>query len=519
MSSADVINTPSEASILGAAKLSGTVAPGVRIGALAAVTGAVDADAIIGGQAKTVALAPLTGWGAFRLERSLGANGSLWGINFTGVHRDINDANLSSQLASTAVTGGSNMDLRFNDGEWNVSASAGGSALAGAPAAITTIEESATHYFQRPDQSHVHLDTDATSLLGWQASADAERRAGTVQGYVAASAESPGFDLNDLGLLQSADHIKAAAGLSYNQLTASPWFHDWNAGVNSSTSWNFGGTAKPIVIAPSAAVTTTSFASATINAQLRLPGMSDSLTRGGPLMATDWGGHLGIGFFSPSGYPTQWRAAISGDLGDTEPSGANISGAIVMRPTPRLRFDLGPTLSLIHDPRQYVTTIADPDAGNDTYGSRYIFATIDRHEASMDIRARVAFTPELTFDLYAQPFVSTGEYSAIGQLSAPRTHNLHIYSDIQRVAGTAYVTDGGNSFSFTDPDFTVVSLRSTAVLRWEFAPGSVLYVVWQQNRAQDRAGASTWSPGLFGQTVTSPGEHTLAVKLTYWWSS
>ena len=516
---ADVINTPSQADIIGAAKLSGTIVPGVRIGALAALTGAVTADAIIGGDAKTVTLAPLTGWGALRVEHSLGANGSLWGINLTGVHRDINDANLSAQLASTAVTGGSNMDLRFNDGEWNISASAGGSALAGAPAAITAIEASPTHYFQRPDQAHVHLDSDATSLLGWQAAAEAERRAGTLQGYVATSVESPGFDLNDIGLLQSADHINAAAGLSYNQLSASPWWHDWEAGLDTSTSWNFGGVAKPIVLAPSAGFTTTSFAGGNINAQLRLPGMSDNLTRGGPLMATDWGGHLGIAIHGATGYPTQWRLGVSGDLGESEPSAANVNGSLTLRPTPRLRFDIGPSLSLVHDPRQYVTTLADPSAGNDTFGSRYIFATIDRREASMELRARVAFTPDLTFELYAQPFVSTGQYSAIGQLAAPRTHDLRIYSDIQRVAGTAYVTDGGEAFSFTDPDFTVVSLRSTAVLRWEFAPGSVLYAVWQQNRAQDRAGASTWSPGLFGQTVTSNGEHTIALKLTYWWSS
>jgi hypothetical protein len=77
------------------------------------------------------------------------------------------------------------------------------------------------------------------------------------------------------------------------------------------------------------------------------------------------------------------------------------------------------------------------------------------------------------------------------------------------------VGDGAARFTIAEPDFTVVSLRSTAVLRWELAPGSTLFVVWQQARGGSDGVARTLrdaAPDVF----TRSGMHTLAVKLSYW---
>ena len=42
--------------------------------------------------------------------------------------------------------------------------------------------------------------------------------------------------------------------------------------------------------------------------------------------------------------------------------------------------------------------------------------------------------------------------------------------------------DGKADYSFGDPEFNFRELRSNLVVRWEYRPGSTLYVVWTQER-------------------------------------
>jgi hypothetical protein len=117
--------------------------------------------------------------------------------------------------------------------------------------------------------------------------------------------------------------------------------------------------------------------------------------------------------------------------------------------------------------------------------------------------------------LFAQPFVSVGRYSRLGELAAAGSDQVHWYDATAHAHANRAITDGANGFSIAEPDFTVMSLRSTAVLRWEPTPGTTLYVVWQQSRA----GSDTFAQPLHAATpgvITAPGTHTLAIKLAYW---
>ena len=71
-------------------------------------------------------------------------------------------------------------------------------------------------------------------------------------------------------------------------------------------------------------------------------------------------------------------------------------------------------------------------------------------------------------------------------------------------------------FSFNDPSFTFRSLRGNAVLRWEYRPGSTLFLVWT------RSGSSSLHRGAldFGQDFRSlwSGEsaNIFLVKFNFW---
>ena len=183
---------------------------------------------------------------------------------------------------------------------------------------------------------------------------------------------------------------------------------------------------------------------------------------------------------------------------------------------------MDPSYQLVNDPRQYVTTQTGGSAR--TFGGRYIFALIDRSTLSTRLRLNYAFSPQLTVEGYAEPFVASGRYSEFGELSTARSRALRRYgSDGTFIAsdslGNRTVTDGSQSFVIANRDFLVRSFRSNVVLRWEWNPGSTLFLVWQQNRrAAETLGDHVRFSNLW-ETTRAAGDNFVSVKVSYWLSA
>jgi hypothetical protein len=185
-------------------------------------------------------------------------------------------------------------------------------------------------------------------------------------------------------------------------------------------------------------------------------------------------------------------------------------------------------------PAQYVTAVSDSTATR-TFGRRYVFAALDQTTLGIDTRLNVTFSPRLSLEIYAQPFVATNEFGALKELRAPRTFDFAVYvADVgtatRDTAGRITVDPDGagpaRAFAVQDRDFTLASLRGNAVLRWEWRPGSTLYVVWQQERAERLAGidAARRDRELGRLDLRDDGQDLLAVrpvnvlmfKVSYW---
>jgi len=156
-----------------------------------------------------------------------------------------------------------------------------------------------------------------------------------------------------------------------------------------------------------------------------------------------------------------------------------------------------------------------------TYGSRYIFGFIDRTTLAVEVRVNFTLKPDLNLDLYAQPFAASGRYYDLGELPEPRSRNLRTYGTDgttleRRPDGDYEVTDGADTFVLTNRDFNVRSFRSTSVLRWEWRPGSTLYIVWQQDRSGLREIGARAGPGDLFRSLTASGDNFFAVKVSYW---
>ena len=207
-----------------------------------------------------------------------------------------------------------------------------------------------------------------------------------------------------------------------------------------------------------------------------------------------------------------------------------MSGSVSARPSPSVQFSFAPTY-LNEDGttatqagainRQYLQTLTG--GRPETYGRRYIFGLVDRTTLSAQFRFNYTFKPDVTLDVYVEPFAASGQYNGLGELQYVRGRDLRMYgtdgTTIQRQPDGSYqVTDGAAAFTLPNRDFNVRSFRSNVVLTWEWRPGSTLYFVWQQNRGEQwPTGEHVGLGDLFG-SVGAPGDNIVAIKTTFWLS-
>ncbi len=518
----DFVDMPKSSTILGAAKLTGRLPSRLSIGGLTAVTAEEHARVYIIDSALTrsVAVQPRTAYGVLRLQQEIGDQASTVGASLTTTQRDLaGRKNLADLLARDSYFGGLDWRLRFQQGRYAISGFVAASYVGGDTAAVRRLQTSSTHYFQRPDMTHVRFDPLRRSLSGYSAELRADKDAGRrILWGVEVKAESPGFDINDLGRMQSADDIEYQADVQVRETLPGKYFQNWRLGFETKGARNFGGVHQANSWAQNTQLTFNNFWNFNLRTSVDLPTTDDAMTRGGPLMGRAGSFREEVRLNSRFGARTFWR--LNGNYGTDQLGGRRVSagGQLTMRPSERISVSAEPSWQQGTEPRQYVTAV---DGGTRTWGRRYVFAFIDRTTISTKLRVNYTFSPNLTLEGYAEPFLASGQYSRFGELLAPRSRDLRVYgTDGTSVrvdsVGVRTIVDGAQSFTLSNRDFHVLSFRSNLVFRWEWAPGSTLFVVWQQNRRTNDAYADAVRFSELLNTTRAAGDNFLSVKLSYW---
>jgi hypothetical protein len=317
---------------------------------------------------------------------------------------------------------------------------------------------------------------------------------------VYADARSEGFQANDLGYMDRAGRITAGAHLQLRRLA--PWRLGRRGEVNLN-AWhhrNLDGVelARGVNINLSNNYQNDWGSSAGLSHEFRVE--DDLATRGGPVMVRPANSWWWIDTW------TEEAAAVSGWVsynGSRGLGGGNarhrFNGGIEWRPRSNVELEVEPGYSRERIAAQWVDNIDDD--GDDEV-EHYVFGRLDNRTFSVQARGSIAFTPRLSLQAVAQPFVTTGDYEDIRELVRPRSF-----------AFTPYLGLAEN------PDFSVRSLRANLVLRWEYAPGSALFVVWQQARdwEQEDVDSPHFEPlSGVGRSLTDDGDNTLLVKASRW---
>lgn len=298
--------------------------------------------------------------------------------------------------------------------------------------------------------------------------------------------------------------------LSYRQNDPQGPFNSWQVDLVSGAAWNFGGERVGGVVAPSVSAQFRNFWSVDVGGDFTFRAAGDRLTRGGPLARADAGGEVYVEVATDSRKVVTASGAAFAFDNELGRRGVGAGGEIAARPSPTVSLSLALEVEVRGDPRQYVTAFDEP-AASATFGRRYVFGQLDAATVSLAARLDWTFTPELSFQLYVRPFATRGRYTAFKAFDRPGAFRLPVYGED---LGTATETadgsttidpaDGGEPFTLAC-DFTVRSLQGNAVLRWEYRPGSALFLVWQQQREGDAAdGALRFGRDVGGCSRTPP---------------
>ena len=501
------VDTPQQTTIAGAAKVSGKVG-GWSVGLLDAVTTSerarlldVSADGL--GEEERPLVEPWANYVAGRLKRDFRGGQTVVGGLVTGVNRDMSDAAFEPLLHSSAYVGGFDFEHAWASRRWTLSGVGSVSRVAGDPARLVRTQRSRSRYFQRPDADYLDLDPEATSLSGYFAEVSLARTAGeNWTGSVTGSLISPGFEVNDLGFQTRADARTLTAQLNYRERRPAPdWLRFYQLYGFTIQSWNYGGQLFDSFWALHGQMQFSNLWGFNARVFLQPETFNDRLTRGGPIARSPTTFNAFIQPFSDRRKPVYGDALV---LGRWDASGRferRIDVGLNVRPSAAVEVRVAP--QYIHQFRtdQYISAF-DDETATATFGRRYVFSDLDLKTLALETRLNWTFSPDLTFQLYARPFIASVRFSGYKSFAQPGTFYFEDYAE-----GESPRTVG---------DFSEFAVQGNAVLRWEYRPGSALFFVWQQERfGFEPVGDFDIGSGIEG-IVNGEVYNVFLVKATFW---
>ena len=529
---ADVPNT---STILGAAKVTGRTRSGFSIGMLDAVTRREVASVIDTNVSPDVRyqreVEPLTNYFVGRVKRDLRHGNLTLGGILTSVDRRIQEPTLEQRIPAHAEGAGIDFESYWKNRTYSLIGAFAGSRVAGDSNAVLRLERSSARYFQRPDRrANAHfdnpLDSSLTTMVGLGGYMRFAKDAGQWLWDAQASTRTPGFEVNDIAFLQQADFVWLNGNVVRQWTNPISIFRNVFAGFGGQRRSNYDGDLNEAQVQAYTGGQFLNYWNYQLFSLIRPSAFDDRATRGGPVVRTH-----GFTYFEAQLSTDSRKRIVLSTFpnfvkGTEGPSDYNLNLTVVLKPKDNIRLSFTPSYDLSHSNQQFVDAFDDPSA-TAMYGRRAIFANLTQRTVSMDTRAAITFTPTLTFELFTQPFISTGDYFNFKEFVRPRTLDRHVFTPGTEIVATTdsrgvvdyyTITPTGSTVSYDlgNPDFNFRSLRGNAVLRWEYRPGSTFYLVWTQQRtSDDNLGTFDLQQERRALFRTNPA-NTVLLKVNYW---
>ena len=452
---------PEATTILGALKLTGKTAGKTAFGLLQAVTAPEYAH--IGAAAREeFRVEPLTNYLVGRLRQDVLDGTSGVGLFASSVNR---------RDGHSAYVGAMDWDLKFRRDTYNLTGT------------LAT--------------SHAGALADRKS--GYIAQVEFDKRGGWVETEAGFTALSPGVDINDLGFLRRGDLLQSQGQVQFFRYTPMGPFREFDVRLQGEAQWNY----DRLLLNHSYNLSNwgdlRNYWRVHLHFGRELAAMDDDdVLRGGPIvkrLAEAWvHGRIetdprkALSFYL---HP-DWRRHDSG-----RSSMRGLRSGVEWRPLPSVQLSMEPRYEHRVTDAQWVEAITGAD------GIHYVYGELDSRTLDLTTRAELSFAPGLSLELYLQPFIAIGNFGEFKELNAPQSYDF-----------SPYVLNENR-------DFHRRSLKSNLVLRWEFSPGSALFVVWSQSRSASLDDPTSddleFRPlSRVGSSFSDDGDNVLLIKASYW---
>ncbi|MEZ4917666.1 MAG: DUF5916 domain-containing protein [Saprospiraceae bacterium] len=516
---------PQNSSILGAAKFSGKTKDGWSIGVLESVTQRENATIDLNGERRSELVEPLTNYFVGRVLKDYDEGNTILGAVFTGVQREKG----LDYIHQSAYSGGLDFQHFWKNRWYFVTGKVIMSRVNGTQEAILNTQQGFVHFFQRPNAPHLSIDSTRTNLTGtggtfkigkWGGKQD--KRGGIFKFETGLTWRSPELELNDIGFLLAADEINHFNWIGYHIQKPFSVFRNMRFNYNHYAKWDFGGQFLYSAFNTNAHAwfknnwrTGTGF---TYNPQ----DISNNALRGGSSLRRP----SGIGYFAYLGTDERKKVAASAEfnLGSGFNNTVSYRGyffSIDFQPLDNLQISIQPGYS--NSWRKQDQYVAQTEYNGQV---RTIVSEVNQNDLSLTSRINYNITPNLTIQYYGQPYIFRAKYQNYGFVKDPLHHDFnqrfHQYtaSETNYKDGTYSIDedlDGNTDYTFNEPDFNFIQFRSNLVVRWEYIPGSELFLVWSQG-ATPNASSDLNTPlgnSLFNNIFNEKPRNIFLVKFTY----
>ncbi len=479
--------TPRTTRILGAAKITGKTQNGLSVGVINAVTSEERAEIDLEGERRFQTAEPLTNYFVSRVQKDVNKGNTIIGAVFTNVLRDFDESEITS-LHKTATSTGVDFTQYFAKKNWMLTATAAVSNVQGPAEAIAATQRSSVHFYQRPDADYVSYDPGRTSLTGHAGNVQFGKVGGNWNIVYFTIWKSPGFETNDMGYTRKADEFGQLIWSAYSINKPFSVFNRVRFNSNQYNFWDFGGNFLSAGGNFSIYSQFKNMWSAQIGYNGSGPSTSNTLLRGGPAIKLP--GVHGLFVYVGTDNRKKLMVSTSGSYrkgGENYSENMSVNMGITWRPLNTLSVSASPNFSTGRNELQYVALrkFGEED--------RYLFGSLKQNVLSLSLRINYNITPDLSIQYWGQPFLAAIDFSDYKMITSPKdkqySDRFHVYGDDEinynQQQNRYYIDenrDGTNDYSFANPDRNSDVFLSNLVARWEFRPGSVIFLVWSQNR-------------------------------------
>jgi hypothetical protein len=506
---------PDNTAIYTAEKFSGKTANGLTVGVIHSITAEEKAKITTAAGEHKEVVSPITNYLVGRIQKDFDKGNTVLGGIVSSVKRLTTNPHFDD-LNRTATTGGLDFLHYWKDKEYFVDVKLTGSQIHGKSAALLEVQQSSAHYFQRPDAAYLDFDSTMTSMSGFGGKIKIGKGSKGLWRYsTELNWKSPGLELNDLGYMPIADLIKQVNNVSYFVNQPVSIFRTYNISLSEVNSWNFGGNYLG--------------SNANLNFYYELK--------------SQWGGNFNLGYGSKSldtrllrggnavKAPPSWSASMSFHSDWSKRMAFSIyatqsiseqkscyhgqwfGAGVSLRPINTFKLSMNLNYTNVQDEWQYV------DMKNVDNKNHYVLAKADQQSLGLTFRADYHISPELSIQYYGSPFAASAKFSNFKEANQTRSNNYsEQFSSFSspKLIGNNYQL--AQNVEIENPDQTFAEFKSNFVIKWEYRPGSSLYLVWSGQKSEDLDFQANSLGSSFRRLNDLFANNLFLVKFNYWFS-